>query len=247
MSNQCAGVVEDVINKPWRPIPAGRMTLAQASRSRWFLVPLCLALSFFNGALWPSAVLLIATWGYNDLGYHGHWLGKNVVNVVGYLAFEFGATAVSGRSSNPPPFYPYSHLMYTLTEKDHLVHRSAMQSLLVIGLIILTTVHAGDFPDIVGDRKLGRRTVPIVFPKIARPGLSASLGIWSLLGSISSWHASSTTSIGALSGLFVAWRFFVFRTTVDDETSCFLYNVSLLLSLCAFQSILKLSCPFRSG
>jgi hypothetical protein len=44
----------------------------------------------------PSIVLLAATWLYNDRGLHTYWMMKNLLNVVGYVAFELGATEISG-------------------------------------------------------------------------------------------------------------------------------------------------------
>jgi len=96
MANQCSSLEEDALNKPWRPIPSGRITPVHASMIRWVLVPLCLAFSLRNGTVFPSVALLVATWMYNDLGCHGYWLMKNVLNVAGYVAFEFGATRISG-------------------------------------------------------------------------------------------------------------------------------------------------------
>src|ERR1700734_2784258 len=45
VSNQYLDPTEDTLNKPFRPIPSGRVTLRQAQILRWALVPICMALS----------------------------------------------------------------------------------------------------------------------------------------------------------------------------------------------------------
>lgn len=102
IANQSSSVSEDLSNKPWRPLPSQRITPLQAMCFRWALVPVCLAFSQFHGSLPASLILLTATWIYNDLGGHEHGLVKNFLNVVGYVAFELGATVISGMSG---PFF----------------------------------------------------------------------------------------------------------------------------------------------
>ena len=33
---------------------------------------------------------------YDEVGLAGHWVGKNLCNVFGYLTFEIGATKIMG-------------------------------------------------------------------------------------------------------------------------------------------------------
>ncbi|KAF8869792.1 UbiA prenyltransferase family-domain-containing protein, partial [Infundibulicybe gibba] len=159
IANQCFSVSEDASNKPWRPIPSGRITPRQASLIRWALAPACLSMSSVHGALPASCTLLVATWLYNDMGFHEHGLIKNLLNVIGYVAFEAGATMVAAWHGH--------------------IHGGAAQALGLSGAIILTTVHAGDIPDVDGDLIQGRRTLPILFPKSIRPMLAATLLAWS--------------------------------------------------------------------
>ena len=99
VSNQCINPDEDAVNKPWRPIPAGRITLAQAQNFRGVLVALCLILSIYRDVLPASILICLSTIAYNDLGFHSHLIFRNVCNAVGYASFEFGATQVAGMSS----------------------------------------------------------------------------------------------------------------------------------------------------
>lgn len=92
-------VVEDANNKPDRPIPSGRLTLLQARILRWFLVPICLAVSYrlSSSVLAASTAVIIITAWYNELGGGGgHWFIRNLLNGIGFGAFETGATLLAG-------------------------------------------------------------------------------------------------------------------------------------------------------
>jgi 4-hydroxybenzoate polyprenyltransferase len=98
VSNQCGGVDEDMLNKPWRPIPAGLISLPAAHRLRRDTVILSLALSFMFGSTvtWISLVIAVATYVYNEAHLASHWLGKSGFTAVGYVSFQAGATLIIG-------------------------------------------------------------------------------------------------------------------------------------------------------
>ena len=62
-----SSLFEDSINKPWRPLPARRLSLAQARRSLLFLIPLVVGVCAFLGGLEVTVAMLVLTWMYNDL------------------------------------------------------------------------------------------------------------------------------------------------------------------------------------
>jgi hypothetical protein len=92
VSNQCSGH-EDKVDKPWRPVPSGRITITQIRRLRWILVAGCLAISFFVGRLVLCASLGVTLYTilYDDLLLRGHLFFRNLCIAAGYLAFEVGA------------------------------------------------------------------------------------------------------------------------------------------------------------
>ncbi len=98
VSNQYRSVAEDTINRPWRPLPSNRLTDRQARHLRYALPPVCLFFSIAGGrdVVLASTVLSIAFVLYDDFGLAGHWFGKNIMNCIGYLGFEYGATKVMG-------------------------------------------------------------------------------------------------------------------------------------------------------
>ncbi len=137
-----ASVVEDGTNKPWRPIPAGRISAREAQCLLLAAIPTVVGASFLLDAFTPSIVLMALVWMYNDLDGAGIniWV-RNLLNGGGLMCFSWGALRVlSGADLKP----------------------AACIWILVTGAIITTTVHAQDFPDVEGDREIGRQTVPLL-------------------------------------------------------------------------------------
>ncbi|KAF8870369.1 UbiA prenyltransferase family-domain-containing protein [Infundibulicybe gibba] len=204
ISNQVSSIAEDTANKPWRPIPSGRITPSQASITQWFLRPFCVLASLYWNVPYASTVLLLATWIYNDRGLHNHWLGKNSFTSIGYMSFNLGAVMIS--------------------KKDRDIALHAAKSVLVMGLVILTTAHAGDLSDIVGDQRMGRQTLPLSYPKVTRVSLAVGLTIWSIYGWYRYGGCSNFLLFFPLFGTILAWRFWAFRCPRDDQISAHMYQ-----------------------
>jgi 4-hydroxybenzoate polyprenyltransferase len=98
VSNQARSCEEDKVNRPWRPLPAGRITEPQAVVLRWAIVILCLVWSsIYDQELILTTMGLVATtFIYDELGAASHIVGKNFCNIGGYASFEVGATAIIG-------------------------------------------------------------------------------------------------------------------------------------------------------
>ncbi|KAI0757357.1 UbiA prenyltransferase family [Daedaleopsis nitida] len=208
-SNQCVGVHEDAANKPWRPIPSRRITVARARALRWALLAACLALSARSGVLLPSAALALATVAYNELRLDSHWAPRHVCNALGYAAFNAGATYVGCKG---PQCVPETSI-------------SAAQ--VINALVVLTTIHAPDLEDAAGDRLDGRRTLPVAFPRASRAVLLVALLGWSAF-LVRFWGTGAVFSavllgLGALAGV----RFVALDSPEADHTSFRLYTVWL--------------------
>jgi 4-hydroxybenzoate polyprenyltransferase len=93
-SNQYRSLAEDQLNKPWRPIPAGRISLAAANRLRWIFCALCLGLSVIGGRdlFLCSIAYLITAIAYDETTLSKHWFGKNVMGTIAYPTCSAGAT-----------------------------------------------------------------------------------------------------------------------------------------------------------
>ena len=98
VSNQCRSRDEDIIIRPWRPVPSGRISVGGAVVLRWTLVFFCIFWSALNhDALVLSTFSLVTTtFLYDELELASHPIGKNLCNIGGYTSFEAGATMIMG-------------------------------------------------------------------------------------------------------------------------------------------------------
>ena len=103
-----------------------------------------------------------------------------------------------------------------------------MCSIIISAGILATTYQAQDLKDIHGDRVIGRHTLPIVLPKIARPSVFVGLAAWSV-GLVLLWKLDLATAFIFMSvGLFTGVRFVARQTVPDDQVSFYWYNVRAL-------------------
>jgi len=176
-------VLEDAVNKPWRPIPAGLITPEQSQAILRWAVPLCLAFSSFAdsgsaGLLLPSATLMCFVWLYNDLdGSAAGPVQRSAINAAGLACFGWGALAaltvpLAGTEAATAAAPPQTVKLW----------------IVIIAAIVFTTVHAADFPDVEGDRERGRQTMPLVYGEdVSRRFLAVTAPAWSV-ASLVFWH-----------------------------------------------------------
>ena len=101
VSNQSLDPEEDSSNKPWRPIPSGLISIDEARKLRWILLPFCLSISMRLEAYWQGISLALAILAHNEFGLHSHLFLRNVCNAWGYASFNAGAlTIASGTFSD---------------------------------------------------------------------------------------------------------------------------------------------------
>jgi 4-hydroxybenzoate polyprenyltransferase len=98
-------------------------------------------------------------------------------------------------------------------------------SFAVNALIIFSTIHAQDFRDEVGDKLMGRRTIPIVWPEGSRIWILVILAAWSVGLSWAFNLAIPFLVPFCCLSLFVGLRFFGKRTADADRRSYLYYNV----------------------
>ncbi|KAI0704542.1 UbiA prenyltransferase family [Earliella scabrosa] len=214
VSNQARSKAEDALNKPWRPLPAGRLSECQAGTLRWVVVIVNFALSAWLGGLGSDLVLttfglLVTTYLYDELGFSNHCLGKNFCNIWGYTMIEIGATKLMG--SQPA------------------LDRVSMFSVGMSGAVIFTTIQAQDFADVEGDRELGRATFPLYAPEMSRIVTLLALVLWSAILSVF-WELGPVMSFAFIAvGLLVGTRYYVLRSADADRSSYVLYNIWMIL------------------
>lgn len=140
LSNQLAGIEEDRVNKPHRPLVTGAVSY-RGAQERWRLLMLIFAwvgslLNVLHWTLLWQLVLVLHNFG----GWSKRWYTKNLVMSLGVIA-QLGAAW---------------ELVQPLTPL-------AWQWILVIAGVVFLLISVQDLRDLDGDRRIGRRTFPLVF------------------------------------------------------------------------------------
>lgn len=161
--SQAGAIKEDSKNKPWRPIPAGRLTLSHAQRLIKVLFPMTVGVSLMLGGLYPCLGIHMLSYWYNIRGGGDTWVFRNFINAGGYLSFIAGAIQVAMSSQT---------IEYNNT---------AIKWFALITMIISTTMHTQDLYDQEGDKLRGRKTIPLVFGDVhARYSIAGPVLAWSI-------------------------------------------------------------------
>lgn len=213
LANQTLSPEEDALNKPDRPIPSGRISQQDARLLRWLCIIPCLALSFsygivvFKASAWLSIFLYI----YNELSFNAHWLSRNLLNGAGLACFEIGATLITA-------------------DDNTRLAPAAIKAIILSSSVFVTTIHTQDFKDVLGDKEIGRTTLPLIFPKASRISILVLLPLWSFLLQWL-WGTNQIVSYFLVALSIIIGGRFVFKTSVlADQRSFLLYNVWLCLT-----------------
>lgn len=207
-------IAEDAVNKPWRPLPAGRLSSQDATKIMYCMYLVTLGISLGIGGLFPCLVEAVACLWYNEWGGASDPYLKNLLNGIGFACFFAGPLEVAtGRS----------------------VFSGDMQAavwLLLLGGAITTTSHAQDFRDMDGDKASGRMTLPLVLGDLnARLIVAVGVVGWT---SVACWFwgvGLVDWKIGCLSwisGTGMAGNFFRDRTRAGDRLSWKLFPLWLI-------------------
>ncbi|KAK4182972.1 UbiA prenyltransferase family [Podospora australis] len=157
-----ASLVEDSINKPWRPIASGRLSPDEALPLLRVLVLLAVIVSIGLDNYPACASCMIYNWLYNDLdGDSTGPVERNFWNAIGLGCLGWGSAGV-------------------------LLGQAAAGSrwdwMLLMGAVIFTTVHAQDMEDMEGDLARGRKTPPLVYgEKKTRLSIAIFAILWSVV------------------------------------------------------------------
>lgn len=158
-------VKEDKINKPWRAIPSGRLSIEGAER--WYIAAVCILLAV--SGLWlggfPEAVaFMVETRVYDYAAGADYWWSKNIINAMFYATGQLGGTRVAAESM-----------------PGNTMSRAGYEWCGMLCLEILTTIQIQDIKDEEGDAARGRRTMPIIIGgKLTRWITSVTICFWSV-------------------------------------------------------------------
>ena len=160
VSNQSVSADEDKANKPYRPIPAGRVTEYTAKRLLVALYFLCWAVSYPLGLLRVSVVLGTLAFLYNTLDFSSHWFAKNFLNAAAYVCFEYGGTFIAGKFLKTSFRMPRS-LTWRTCEAQGQLDDVTNTALWITFSVIAFTIHSQDLKVRVGySRALSMLSTP---------------------------------------------------------------------------------------
>lgn len=223
INNQRAplSISEDAVNKPWRPLPQGRISPSASKRLMyWVYVITPIMSTLFGGGIRQNfGLIFLGTW-YNEFGGGDcHPLVRNAIVAVGYFCFASGAMEVSLGFQLPTPF----------TETpDSDIAMSLFRWLGIIVAAIVTTMHTQDMYDQEGDSLRGRRTLPLVVGDgCARWITFFCMGVWGIICPLF-W------GLPPLSGVFllifglataVGARSLIYRDVPNDKLTFWVWNI----------------------
>ncbi|OTA98542.1 hypothetical protein M426DRAFT_76935 [Hypoxylon sp. CI-4A] len=201
ISNQRSkeSILEDSINKPWRPLPAGKLNMCQARRLLLIAIPFVFAIcSFYLGAAQETTLCLVLTWMYNDLGgADEHFVLRNMINGAAYFIYGSGALKVAAGYDS--------------------VGFDATLWLAIVSCIVATTMQVQDLKDQDGDRARSRSTAPLDLGDwFCRLSIVLGVALWSA-ACLSYWSWPLIGLFVVLSlGSIVVRRLITLRNAIED-------------------------------
>lgn len=204
---------EDSRNKPWRPLPSGRISATDAKLLMQALYPVAMLVSLYLGAFEQCVALIVLGWSYNELGgADKSFIIRNLINALGYLSFGSGAAAVA------------------LDQLQTSFNRSAHYWFLVLATVILTTVHILDMQDQAGDKVCLRKTLPIVIGDgLARRSIAISVAFWSFFCPAFWESAVGAFVIPITFGSVVCFRTLSMKSVEDDKFTSKIWNIWIVI------------------
>ena len=204
-----SSVIEDSINKPWRPLPSGRMTVTQARRLLLAVLPVAFFLTMYLGGMEETVAMMALTWMYNDLGGADEsYVVRNLINAFGFMCYSSGATIVAcgyGQYSLNPVAY---------------------QWLAMVGGIVFTTLQMQDMADQEGDQARGRGTVPLVLGDWpARWTIAIPVTFWSVACPLFWQLHAYAFMVPIVLGATVSLRLLFLRSVNSDKVTWKVWNI----------------------
>ncbi|KAF7173190.1 hypothetical protein CNMCM6106_007320 [Aspergillus hiratsukae] len=217
MNNQRSpsSIAEDSLNKPWRPLPSGRLSGSQTKRLMLGFYALALVYSFYSGGYRQCLGLIVLGTCYNSFGAGDHNpVIRNIINALGYFCFNSGAVEVA-LGSGSAGFTETSARQYSLR-----------LWIMVITAIILTTMHVQDMCDQEGDAKRGRRTLPLVIgDTAARWSIALPMPVWGVICPLLAGSGPLAGGLSVVLAFAVAIRMLMWRDTASDRMTFRVWNL----------------------
>ncbi|KAF2645496.1 hypothetical protein P280DRAFT_486664 [Massarina eburnea CBS 473.64] len=202
-------VLEDTVNKPWRPLPSRRITPAQARQLLLVVIPMALFTGALLGGVPEATLLMVLTWMYNDLG------GADESPIIRNLLNALGITCYSSASA----------IIAAGGDRQNL-NKDTQFWLGVVPGIIFTTLQIMDLADMAGDASRDRKTLPLIYGE----GFTR----WTIISFVLGWSVAcpcvwDTGSIGHLicitMGAWLSLRTHFCRGVLQDKRNFKLWSL----------------------
>jgi 1,4-dihydroxy-2-naphthoate octaprenyltransferase len=110
----------------------------------------------------------------------------------------------------------------------------SVTAVIISGILVFTAIHAQDFPDVEGDKTVGRMTFPIYAPELSRFLMLFVTVAWSIFLSWFWKVGPISTALFTSFGIHVGLRCYCWRTLEADRKSYLIFNVRILTPLTPF-------------
>ncbi|KIJ25197.1 hypothetical protein M422DRAFT_193756, partial [Sphaerobolus stellatus SS14] len=82
-----------------------------------------------------------------------------------------------------------------------------------------------DFKDVIGNKEIGRTTLPMLIPRASRISVPVLLLAWTVIHSYV-WEIGHMVTATLLLSSITGARFVLYDNTIADQRSFYMYNVS---------------------
>ncbi|ETS74170.1 hypothetical protein PFICI_14036 [Pestalotiopsis fici W106-1] len=205
-------IVEDRINKPWRPLPAGRLDRRRARIMMLVHYFIAIGISTMIGGLRQGLLTIALGIWYNALGgADDGFIVRNFINAAGYLSFGSGAMEVA-------------------LGEPLALNRALLTWMAILAAVIFSTVQLQDIFDVEGDASRGRRTMPLVIGDAATRWCSALMVLISCVMCPAYWSLDwSGFVLPVFLGVTIAVRTLTYRDPGSDKRTFLMWNGWLVL------------------
>ena len=225
ISNQLNGIEEDKLEKPYRPLPAGLITIKGAINRYIIWNMLLMIISKKLGVMKWSVLWMIVTVYHNFLNGDKHFFTKNIISMTLGTAAQFGAAWNS--------YHPT-------------MSRDKKVWMWMVSIWIGIMANIQDFRDIEGDLKSHRKTLPIVLGNnqarivMSFVSMTSGLILHKLFKDFNSKPLAKAVNIGVLGWHFlIAARLWFARSHQADQIT-YKYHLSFLYCTVVLSSFIFL-------
>ncbi|KAM0559986.1 hypothetical protein ACHAPJ_003940 [Fusarium lateritium] len=207
---QPQSVIEDGANKPWRPIPAGR--ISPELTHKWQLVAIASLLTLCYttlGAWQETSFYLFCTWLYNERAWGDKtWWQRALMNACGITTNRVATlrVAVTAIQANSGENFEFTN--------------KGLGWFLICASLVFTTIQVQDLRDQEGDALIDRATLPLILgDSTTRWITAAAVLIWSVICPMY-WELGIVgCMVPMITGTAVAAHMLIYRTRQRDQTS----------------------------